>query len=65
MEPRWVTTKPASCPVNKSGIYPYGMQACVKGVNDDASTSLAGIADRLGMTKTQVEVTCGATGYFE
>lgn len=63
--PRWVTTKPPSCPRSASGIYPYGMRACVRGVNDVAATSLAGVADRLAMTRTQVESTCGAgVGYF-
>jgi hypothetical protein len=62
---RWVTTKPASCPSNVSGIYPYGMGACVAGLNDTVADSLVGIADRLGMTITQVETTCGAgSSYF-
>jgi hypothetical protein len=52
---RWVTTKPASCPTNVSGIYPYGMGACVAGLNNTVSDSLVGIADRLGMTISQVE----------
>ena len=62
--PRWTLTRPPSCPKNVSGIYPDGMGACLAGINDDPSKGLVGIADRLRITRKQIEEDCGEITYF-